>query len=84
MYHKLSGYLSIMVHNTHAALVIIPHLLSGMGFRAKETFRGLKSQNQRLIERWFCVFLTQCLEQVRCPYCMSLRTKKKGIVLHNH
>jgi len=30
--------------------------------RAKGTFRGLKSQNHRSTEGWFCDYLTSCLE----------------------
>jgi hypothetical protein len=29
---------------------------------AKGTFRGLKSQNHRSTERWFCGYLNECLE----------------------
>ena len=62
-------------------------LISTQNFRAKGTFRGPKQQNQRLIERWFCDYLTPCLEnkldvRIVCPCGLKRkvnRTVYKGL-----
>ena len=48
--------------------------------RAKGKIQGPKPQNQRLLERWFCVYLTSCLEnrldvRIVCP----CGPKRKGL-----